>query len=129
MTPYYQDESVTIWHGDCREVLASLEPVDHVITDPPYEAEAHNLGRRAFSGKSSAEHPKGIAEDRPLDFSAITDDDRRVTGSLMAVLSRGWLQPELRLRKVPAKVRKTRKRRRERSKLIVEVRVPLHLIL
>ncbi len=36
MKPYYQDDSVTIYHGDCREILPSLEPVDLVLTDPPY---------------------------------------------------------------------------------------------
>lgn len=36
MTPYYQDDAVTIYHGDCREILPTLEPVDLVLTDPPY---------------------------------------------------------------------------------------------
>ena len=36
MNPYYQDDAVTIWHADCREILPSLEPVDLVLTDPPY---------------------------------------------------------------------------------------------
>lgn len=36
MKPYYQDDSVTIYHGDCREILPTLEPVDLVLTDPPY---------------------------------------------------------------------------------------------
>ncbi len=34
--PYYQDEFSTIYHGDCREILPTLEPVDLVLTDPPY---------------------------------------------------------------------------------------------
>ena len=34
--PYYQDEWVTIYLGDCREILPSLEKVDLVLTDPPY---------------------------------------------------------------------------------------------
>jgi len=34
--PYYDDGQMTIYHGDCREVLPSLEPVDLVLTDPPY---------------------------------------------------------------------------------------------
>ena len=38
MKPYYQDDTVTIYHGDCREVLPRLEPVDVVITDPPYSS-------------------------------------------------------------------------------------------
>jgi site-specific DNA-methyltransferase (adenine-specific) len=36
LKPYYQDEAVTIYHGDCREVLPCLEKVDLVLTDPPY---------------------------------------------------------------------------------------------
>lgn len=34
--PYYQDDACTIWHGDCREILPTLDPVDLVLTDPPY---------------------------------------------------------------------------------------------
>jgi DNA modification methylase len=35
MTPYYDEDRITIYHGDCRDVLPSLS-VDAVITDPPY---------------------------------------------------------------------------------------------
>ena len=34
MKPYYQDEWVTIYHGDCREILPQLEALETVITDP-----------------------------------------------------------------------------------------------
>ena len=34
--PFYQDELITIYHGDCREILLTLSPVDLVLTDPPY---------------------------------------------------------------------------------------------
>lgn len=42
MTPYYRDEHVTLYHGDCRDVLAGMadQSVDAVITDPPY-----NIGK------------------------------------------------------------------------------------
>jgi DNA modification methylase len=36
MKPYYADDWVTLYHGDCREVMPTLAPVDAVITDPPY---------------------------------------------------------------------------------------------
>lgn len=36
MTPYYQDGFVTIYHGDCRDVLPIVSPVDLIVTDPPY---------------------------------------------------------------------------------------------
>ena len=41
MIPYYQDDYVTIYHGDCREILPQLpdNSVDLVLTDPPYHSE------------------------------------------------------------------------------------------
>ncbi len=38
MKPYYHDEKagMTIYHGDCREILPTLPKVDLVLTDPPY---------------------------------------------------------------------------------------------
>ena len=38
MKPYYADHLVTLWHGDCIEVLTTLPDasVDSVVTDPPY---------------------------------------------------------------------------------------------
>ena len=36
MKPYYEHGGITIYHGDCREILPTLEPVDLVLTDPPY---------------------------------------------------------------------------------------------
>lgn len=40
--PYFtsQDGSIVLYHGDCRDVLPQLDPVDHVITDPPYAISA-----------------------------------------------------------------------------------------
>ena len=38
MRPYYTREGLTLYHGDCRSVLAAMEPcsVDAIVTDPPY---------------------------------------------------------------------------------------------
>lgn len=67
--PYYQDKWVTIYHGDCREILPSLPKVDLVLTDPPYgigEAAGKNKSRRQLA------QPKdyGIAkwDDKPIDY-------------------------------------------------------------
>lgn len=35
-TPYYDEDGITIYHGDCREILPHLPKVDLVLTDPPY---------------------------------------------------------------------------------------------
>lgn len=40
VTPYYERNGITIYHGDCREVIPSLPTVDLVLTDPPYAAGA-----------------------------------------------------------------------------------------
>jgi DNA modification methylase len=35
--PYYEDDAVTIYHGDCRDVLPKLtQRIDVVLTDPPF---------------------------------------------------------------------------------------------
>jgi len=33
---YHQEASVTIYHGDCREIIPQLENFDLLLTDPPY---------------------------------------------------------------------------------------------
>jgi len=35
MKPYYEETGITIYHGDCREILPTLS-FDAVIADPPY---------------------------------------------------------------------------------------------
>lgn len=39
MKPYYSDGSVTLYHGDCRE-LTGLPAADALMTDPPYASAA-----------------------------------------------------------------------------------------
>jgi site-specific DNA-methyltransferase (adenine-specific) len=39
MRPYYQDDLITIFNDDCRNVIESLAPFEIVITDPPYGME------------------------------------------------------------------------------------------
>lgn len=34
--PYYQDKRCTIYNAPCEQILPFLEPVDLVLTDPPY---------------------------------------------------------------------------------------------
>lgn len=38
MKPYYQDNSIQLYHGDCREIVPNLDlyNVDLILTDPPY---------------------------------------------------------------------------------------------
>jgi len=34
--PYYEHAGITIYHGDCREVMPAIAPVEAVVTDPPW---------------------------------------------------------------------------------------------
>lgn len=47
ITPYYQEDTIAIIHGDCREVLPALQQasVDLLLTDPPFSipAKYHNV--------------------------------------------------------------------------------------
>ena len=36
MKPYYDEDGITIYHGDCREILPELPKCDLLLTDPPY---------------------------------------------------------------------------------------------
>jgi DNA modification methylase len=38
MKPFYEQSGITIFHGDCREILPTLadDSVDVIVTDPPY---------------------------------------------------------------------------------------------
>ena len=56
MTPYYQEAGITIYCGDCREILPSLPKVDLVLTDPPY-----GIGEAA--GKNKSRSKMAVAKD------------------------------------------------------------------
>jgi len=40
-SPYYEDAAVTLYHGDCRDVLPHIEAFDHLISDPPYSRDVY----------------------------------------------------------------------------------------
>ena len=51
MKPYFQDDAVTIYHGDCRHILSTLGRFDLLLTDPPYGIDADNRKRILSRGK------------------------------------------------------------------------------
>lgn len=58
--PYYHHAGITIYQGDCREILPELACFDLLLTDPPYgigESSRKNNSRgKAFGSKSHAPH-------------------------------------------------------------------------
>lgn len=92
MKPYYEDDSVTLYHGDCRDNDAWLA-ADVVVTDPPY-----GIGwkRSAHPARRSKPHA-GIANDQ--DTSArdealvkVADKPAIVFGSFYAPRPQGTVQ-------------------------------------
>lgn len=70
MTPYYEDDAVTLYHGDALDVLAELSiEVGAVVTDPPYAS-----GSRLEAAKSSsgAMLRAGRFADRPIELDQMT---------------------------------------------------------
>ena len=64
MKPYFEEEGITIYHGDCREVLPTLGGgIDLVITDPPYGMD--------FRSNHRIVRHEAIAGDHELPLDAI----------------------------------------------------------
>jgi len=104
-TPYYQDDYVTLWHGDAREIVPALGRFDLLLTDPPY-----GLGDR-WSGGGTWQFHKGIyADAKKWDRDPVDDKTmcKLLAGSTHAIVwgynyltmppSRGclaWVKKEL----------------------------------
>ena len=52
MKPYYETELGKLYHGNCFEIVPHLEPVDLVLTDPPYLLPGMK-GAGCFGGRKS----------------------------------------------------------------------------
>lgn len=73
----------TLHQGDCLEILPTLGEVDAVVTDPPYEKEAHRKDRRV-------QRRDGLVAGA-LSFDMITEDMRSSVALLCVRACRGWL--------------------------------------
>lgn len=93
-TPYYSDDSVTLYLGDCREVLPTLEKVDHIITDPPYSEHVHGAARSSRMQSANDRGGKYGADVRrnvDLGFAHLEPDLRQFCAKQFARLSRRWV--------------------------------------
>lgn len=70
--PYYQEQGITIYHGDCAEILPHIEPVDLLLTDPPY-------GMRYRSDHRAQKHDAIHGDDAmPVDTILAAADKARI---------------------------------------------------
>jgi site-specific DNA-methyltransferase (adenine-specific) len=56
-TPYYADAHVSLYHGDCLDLLQHVGEVDHVLTDAPYSDRVVTGARTR--GKAHHDHSAG----------------------------------------------------------------------
>jgi site-specific DNA-methyltransferase (adenine-specific) len=86
--PYYTDDLVTLYHGDCREVTAWLE-ADVLVTDPPYG----RAWRQGDTGKGrgwASDNHAGICND---ETTAVRDDALALWGGPSIVFGDLMLTP------------------------------------
>jgi hypothetical protein len=75
MTPYFSDEHVTLWHGDCRDHTGWLEAAA-LVMDPPYGIDYRSNSRRDTLARSIENDKDTSMRDAALGFwrKANTED-------------------------------------------------------
>lgn len=108
MKPYYEQDGITIYHGDCREILPKLPKVDLVLTDPPYgtqnlgggygRRQLHSVDGRLGRVIANDTDLSAIETAAPLMFGVLADDawavsfcaPRRMIETAIAYASAGF---------------------------------------
>lgn len=98
MHPYYEDDVVKIYLGDCREILPQLPNVDFILTDPPYGINYSNDGFEKHNAKHGTapcrDTTRIIGDDKSLDLSFLFSFPRRVIWGFPYIYdaeATGWL--------------------------------------
>lgn len=89
--PYYQDDHVTLYHCDNRELFSSMDTrsVDCVITDPPYGENTHkNVRSNSSSARAGGNH---VLHGLRRDFGHIGVEELHTSLSECGRVTRGWV--------------------------------------
>ena len=79
----------TLYLGDCLEILPTLEPVDAVITDPPYSERTHTGHAATASGHVGFGNDGANRKD--LDYSALSLSDVESLAETFSAICDGWI--------------------------------------
>ena len=78
MKPYYQDDAVTLYHGDVFDVIDEVESFNALITDPPYSS-----GGMVRSDRVQKSTVQKYTDSSPwMDLPDFTGDNRDQRGFL-----------------------------------------------
>lgn len=94
MSIYYQDEWVTLYHGDCRDILPEIQGgVQHVITDPPYSEHTHASVRSAkmLANDRGGRYGADVRRAVDLGFEHLSGDLRAFCAEQFARLAERWV--------------------------------------
>ena len=78
-------DDITLFCGDCLEVMPTIGKVDHIITDPPYE-ESHHVSKNSLRGRFRVDSGPDL---KGLDFSSI-DAIRTDVVAISQAYCTGW---------------------------------------
>lgn len=78
-------EGVIVHLGDCREIMPTLPDVDHIISDPPYEARM-----QALHAEFKLRRTDGGSQRQALTFDSIQDIREPFLEEVRRI-NRGWL--------------------------------------
>lgn len=84
MKPYYEEDGITIYRGDCRELIGSLDDVQLTLTDPPYSPVTHAGARTRNAADNSTDNIL-------IPFAPMEEAELRYVFNTLGYLTRGWV--------------------------------------
>ena len=84
--PFFQDDVVTLFHGDCLDVLRTLPDgsVDSVVTDPPYGLEFMGKDWDGADGFRRSLNPNDAGRDNAFGRTSKTSPEYRTASKAQA---------------------------------------------
>jgi DNA modification methylase len=74
MKPYYEHAGITIYHGDCREIVPQLGRFDLLLTDPPYGIGAASVCFYGLKQRKNSAAPPRDYGDSSWDSVPVSDE-------------------------------------------------------
>ena len=92
MSIYYQDDHVTLYHGDCTEITAWLD-AEVLVADPPYGVNHSTHGKNAPIIKGEARTGRSAKRVLTTEHTAIRDEAIALWSPRHAIVFGSWRAP------------------------------------